>query len=491
VHAQRVDTLPRPRDDARELLRLLSGYRWRLGSEGVLRLGVRGLIAGAALVVVASSLSWLLELALPVSLLAALVGVPLGGALAWALVGWPNHAQTARALDQRLGMAERMATAVELRSRPLGRFDGLQLRDATTQLRLVQQQWPIRGGARREVVLALALSMAAVLSLVLGNVPRPRIDNSLDTSLVAQPDGNTEARAALPGVLEQRGLDAPSATDQTSDADLAPRVKQAQAEQDALNRLSQALGQVSAAQGAADAIQQGDYASAKEQLAALGEEADQLSDAAKRQLAQALQNAANTTGTDRQLADRERQAAAALTRSNYSDQRQALRALGDQVERSGSRSLPASQLARDEGRLQQQSGSSGQPNGGQGATSGQSGIQSQQAAGQDSAAGGQSTDSGGASDQGGPGIGSGSTDGVGDPSGRLATAGQQVDVPTKLTAGSGVRPPSGGEDQVGTNPGAASRSVIEAAQTQQTGQIAPEQNLVPSEQRQVIRGYFR
>ena len=34
-------------------------------------------------------------------------------------------------------------------------------------------------------------------------------------------------------------------------------------------------------------------------------------------------------------------------------------------------------------------------------------------------------------------------------------------------------------------------SVSELAQAQQTGQVAPEQNLVPGEQRPVVRGYFR
>ena len=77
---------------------------------------------------------------------------------------------------------------------------------------------------------------------------------------------------------------------------LASRVQQAQAERVALDALSQALGHVSAAQPAADAIQQGDFSAAKQQLANLGEEADQLSDAAKQQLASALQQAANTTG---------------------------------------------------------------------------------------------------------------------------------------------------------------------------------------------------
>src|SRR5262249_45049942 len=99
------------------------------------------------------------------------------------------------------------------------------------------------------------------------------------------------------------------------DADLAARVQQEQGERSALDNLARALGSVSAGQGAADAIQQGDYGSARDQLRNLAEEADQLSEAAKQQLARALQQAAGaTTQTDRQLADRERQAAQALSR---------------------------------------------------------------------------------------------------------------------------------------------------------------------------------
>ena len=78
----------------------------------------------------------------------------------------------------------------------------------------------------------------------------------------------------------------------------------------------------------------------------------------------------------------------------------------------------------------------------------------------------------------------------GQPS-RLDTAGQRVEVPTKLGPGPGVRPPDGTEDQTGTDPTLPARRVSELVQSQQTGQIAPEQNLVPGEQRPIVRGYFR
>jgi hypothetical protein len=276
-----------------------------------------------------------------------------------------------------------------------------------------------------------------------------------------------------------------------NDANLATRVEQSQAEREALDRLSQALDRVSAGQPAADAIQRGDFADARDQLSNLGEEADQLSDAAKQQLARALQQAANTTAPiDRQLADRERQAAQALSRNNYNDQRQALRQLGEQVERSGTRTTPADQLARDVGRLQQQANQGQQTRQGQGTEPGGPPAAGQQAS--QGAAQQQGPQTGGAIDQGAAGAGTGTAgEAVGNQTSRLDAVGQNVEVPTKLGPGAGVRPLDGTEEDVGNHPAAVPRTVAERAQAQQTGQVAPEQNLVPGDQRPVVRGYFR
>jgi hypothetical protein len=256
--------------------------------------------------------------------------------------------------------------------------------------------------------------------------------------------------------------------------------------------LAQALGRVSAGEPAADAIQRGDFSAAKQQLSSLGEEADQLSDAAKQQLAGALQQAAGTAAAaDRQLADRERQAAQALSRNNYQDQRQALRSLGDQVERSGARSASADQLARDLGRLQQQAAAD--QSAGRAASPASAGQQGAAQNGAQAAVGqvGEGNQDGTA-EQGGPGVGTGSKgEVVGNQPSRLDSVGQTVEVPTKLGAGPGVRPTDGTEDQMGADPNSAGRRVVELVQAQQTGQVAPEQNLVPGEQRPVVRGYFR
>jgi hypothetical protein len=82
-------------------------------------------------------------------------------------------------------------------------------------------------------------------------------------------------------------------------------------------------------------------------------------------------------------------------------------------------------------------------------------------------------------------------DPVGDPNPRLDTTGQRVEVPTKLSQGAAVRPPDGSEDQTQAQRADGAPTVSEAVGSQQTGQVTPEQNLVPGQQRSVVRGYFR
>src|SRR5262249_9531381 len=155
----------------------------------------------------------------------------------------------------------------------------------------------------------------------------------------------------------------------------------------------------------------------------------QLSDAAKQQLARSLQKAATASAqTDRALADREQQAAQALTRATYADQRQALRALGDQVQRSGSRSVSSDQLQREVGQLQQQAA------GGQAAPAGQNDSQAGAPQADPAATSGQAPD--GSGQQTGAGAGTASDPNVTDDrASRLDTQGQQVQVPTRLGSG--------------------------------------------------------
>ena len=499
VPAERVAVL---HDEVGDLLPVLSRFRWRLGFERVLLFGLRGLMGSAVAVIGLSVAVWLVLVAGSDDLLTSrswIVALPLVVALGLAALRWPSERQAALVADRRLLLDERLGTAVELARRLHRhahgrRFDGLQIRDAIEQASLAPGGWlALDTRVRRDALWALVLLALAAGSLVLPSLPRPGLTREDQTAAIADAGQLDMQQRALPlDALDPAVADAQAVQPQTrTSADLATQVQQAQAERVALDALAQALGRVSAAQPAADAIQQGNFSAAKQQLASLGDEADQLSDAAKQQLASALQQAANTSGqSDRQLADRERQAAQALGRGNYADQRQALRNLGDQVERSGARSEPADQLARDVGQLQQQQSGADQGSGGRG--QGPGADSNAGAAQQTAAGGGAQSAAGQAGQQAGAGIGSGpGSDALSDQPSRLDSAGQSVAVPLMLGSGSGVRPPDGTEDQTGSDPTAGSRVVAEQAQAQQTGQVAPEQNLVPSEQRPVVRGYFQ
>jgi hypothetical protein len=493
--------------EASALLTVVGTLRWRLGLERTTQFALRGVLLGALGVIGVSVAAWLLGpvpsgLFVRSVLLAA--ALPVAGGVGFALLRWPTQRQTALAADHRLSLAERLGTAVEVARRERhGRFDDLLVRDAVAHAAVARGRWLLHGQrTRREAALALGLALLAAASLALPSLPRPVLPGTSDSAAPAEAAGaDAQERAALTEpAAENATTDSGSLAQSTAqaDADLAARVQQQQAERSALDKLSGALGQISAGQPAADAIQRGDFADARNQLANLADEADQLSDAAKQQLARALQQAANaTTATDRQLADRERQAGQALSRSTYAEQRQTLRNLADQVQRSGARSATADQLARDVGRLQQQQG---------GAQGQQSQAQAQQSPAQGQSDGRGATaaaaqaagaDNGGAgagdnAQQGGPGVGTGTDpNATGDPANRLDAAGQSVSVPTRLGTGPGVRPPDGTEDQTGTDPSTTTRSVAELVQAQQTGQVAPEQNLVPGDQRPIVRGYFK
>jgi hypothetical protein len=501
-------------DEVADLLPVLSRFRWRQGFERLLLFGLRGLMGCAVAVIGLSLAAWLIGGS--GSLIAScawLAGLPLVAALGLAVLRWPSERQAALVADRRLLLDERLATAVELAARlrrggQSRRFDRLQIRDAIAHASVTPGGWLVLDRrARRDVLGAVALAVLAAGSLLLPNLPRPsivardQIASSGDAPQVDILHRPLPLDAPVPPPAE---VQPPQPQTRTS-ADLAASVQQAQAERGALDALSQALGQVSATQPAAEAIQQGDLSTAKQQLSNVGEEADQLSAAAKQQLSRALQQAANTTNqADRPLADRERQAAQALGSNNYADQRQALRNLADQVERSGARSVPADQLARDVGQLQQQQQQ--QESGGQ-----SSGVQSSAAsaagqvpgpgadananagaAQQPGAAGGAQGATGPDGQQTGAGIGTGpGGDPLGSAPSRLDSAGQSVAVPLMLGSGAGVRPPDGTEDQTGSDPTAGARSVSEQVEAQRTGQVVPEQNLVPSEQRPVVRGYFQ
>jgi hypothetical protein len=516
-HLTRLPLLPSPA--VAELHRLLARLRWRLGFERVAQAAPRGVLASSGALVVLAVAVWLSAAEQTWLWVAA---APLVAALGFAVVRWPSTRQTALVADRRLGLEERLTTAFELsQTEAVGRFDLVQVRDAAARGLAAPGTWLALGVRTRNEGLAAvaAVLVALAMAIVLPTLPRPMVfpaEPRADLPDVAAAPADTAVDSGVPvdtATADQASLSATRPPPTPSPADLATRVQQEQAARAALDKLAQGLGSVSAGQGAADAIQRGDFGAAQDQIQSLGEEADQLSDAAKQQLARGLQQAAAASSqSDRALADREQQAAQALMRSTYTDQRQALNALADQVQRSGSRSVPADQLERDQGQLQQQQhqqllqqsqpaapGQAGAAARGQssvaqqsGPTGADAGATADPGAQTNSAAGGLSDSNSGGAQQGGAGIGTGAS---GDPfsnqASRLDTSGQQVQVPTRLGNGSSVRPADGTEDQSTADPSLGGQTVAEQAQAQQTGQVNAEENLVPSEQRPVVRGYFR
>jgi hypothetical protein len=480
VHVQQLELQSRP---VGELKGLLSRLRWQLAGERVAILALRGAIGSSLLLIALLVGTWL---GLPRMFLPIAV-VPLLAAALFGIVRWPTTIETARVFDARAGLQERVATATELMAgREQGRFDLLQVHDAAARAQAAPRvALALR---RRTCFEALGALLAALFAVGLALLaPRlPSVSPGETAPAAGAVDVSTVdglARQDLPQDVLEAATPALVQAKQVSPADLANRVQQEQAEDTALGRLAQGLSNLSAGQAAAEDLQQGNYGAAADELRNLADNADQLSEAAKQQLARGLQDAAAaSTQADPALAAREQQAAQALTHSTYADQRQALRSLADQIQRSGARSVPSDQLERDVGQLQQQpqSSASGADQNGAGSDQGQSAATSGQTGG------------GGGGQQGGPGVGSGANPNpVSDQPSRLDTAGQQVQVPTKLGSGPGVRPANGTEDGSVGDPSLSGRSVAELAQAQQTGQVAPEQNLVPGEQRPVVRGYFR
>jgi hypothetical protein len=489
------------------LRRLLRRWRWQLGLERLALFGIRGALVGGLALVALSFAVWFSDGDRKLLCLAA---APLLAALVLGVLRWPSHQLTAVTVDRRLALEERLATALELNERGSygGRFAALQLQDTLERTQSQPTRLLALGPrARNEALLALlAAVLAAAVLILMPRLPRPvTATPSIPETISDAPAAPDEpVQRALPLDASQESATTPNRAQPAAPAaDLAARVQQEQAERAALDKLAQALSNVSAGQPAANAIQQGDLSGARDQLQSLADNADQLTAAAKKQLARGLQDAAAaSTQSDRALADREQQAAQALARSNYADQRQTLRALADQLQRSGQRSVPSDQLERDQGQLQQQSaassqrgapGSSSQSTGGQ-PSADQAGQGTQGSDGQGAAAGSsnQGGQGSGAGQQTGAGVGTGSDPNLySDQPSRLETSGQEVQVPTRLGVGPGVRPANGTEDQQQPDSTLNGRSTAELAQSQQTGQVVPEQNLVPGEQRPVVRGYFR
>jgi hypothetical protein len=126
---------------------------------------------------------------------------------------------------------------------------------------------------------------------------------------------------------------------------LADMAAASRTQQEALAELARALQGTAAGREVAENLMQGDYQRAAESLAALGRESDQLSLPGRRQLADALrqaQSAVRPMSPD--LADRVQRAAQALTSRDYRRTERALEELAEAVAQAGQGIMPQGDL---------------------------------------------------------------------------------------------------------------------------------------------------
>jgi hypothetical protein len=499
--------------EARELLCLLASFRRRLRQEVLLRGLLRGGSAGLSLVALIAISARLLQRDIPGAALFAALTLPILVALAITLLRWPSTAQTARVADRRLDLKERLATAVELvEGRRHHEEIGLarvQISDANRAAQSSCARWPSPlSRVRRELMTTAALA-GLVASLIFWpgadeSTPVPP-DRLPETPAIGVPfDGSSEPEDTETGPdipeTEEAGTepsDAPLSPDTVSD-DAAGGPSDEQRE--AFDRLAEALDQISAGRAAAEQIEQGNYEAAAEELANLGAEADQLSEEAKEQLAEALREfAEDFRGTQPDLAEAAEQAADALEGDDYDEQREALTELGQALEDAANGTPTDDQLAAEND--PDGAGENGAEGAGDGADGGdqQSGDDGGSQAGTGDGAGdgeGQDGESGGSEtasdepDADANGAGARQRAAALDQPRRLDALGEPDEIPARLLpdgASAGVADESNPEL---LDEGQPSRAAGGPAGIQDTGSVSAEYNRVPRDRQQVVRNYF-
>jgi hypothetical protein len=504
---------------------------------------LRALSVAAGLIASIYLICWLVRWPVTLEIAIALTAVIVATALVIALSRWPTQALAAREADKRLGLEERMLTAWDsMRAHRIGGIAQLQVSTAVETGHARLPAWQINGEAiRREGLRALAFASLALALFLFASfsdqlaLPRPDLA-ALTNPVVEPPDAQstipdppplpkpdtTAGNGAVSPVIqalddlrrarEANGVSQEDAERRVSQAasEIQRQANQSQTQRQDLNRLGRGLAQTSAGREAGESIQSGDYQEAASQLGELGNDADQLSQAAKEQLARELRAAAAETSQNRLLAERERRAADALTGRDYTQQRRALRELGDEVSRAGNFVVPQQELAEGMSRVREAQEELGQtpvpaqsddrpPVNASGQGSNQTPTNSRSPQGQQQA--GQSTRPGGTvpgNGESGTGqAGNGSSPG-GDQAGenrlemspRLEAVGRRVEVPVKVGRGSLSERP-GTDDPVDSEDALESVTSVGLNQPQDPASAAAERNQVPSDRRQTVRDFFR
>jgi hypothetical protein len=532
-----MSVAPAPVQDPRTaFMAELGALRRRLWIERVGVLVTRGLMLGFLVTLIAAVAGWAMRFQIQPLWYAVPLLVPLVLALLISAFRYPSAMSAARIVDQRLALAEQLSTAVEvIADDPQDAVPWVQVMSASEAAAWAQANW--RGGPRlgRDLALTAILGFLVAGALLLTGpegralLPRPPIPAPAAQQEPkpapspaaaqkpeqpravppppAQPSGRTGGvqRAVQEiGRSRQAGtLDAGEAARRLgqAEAELSRQTQQSRTDQQALDRLGQAMDQIAAGHEAAEALQRGDYEQAARAISELGTESDQLSQEAKNQLAQALRQAANDSANSPELSQAERKAADALAGRDYEAARQAMDDLADQVTTRSRNVIPQSELGRAWDQVNQERRAQGQPDS-NGSARGQEGQQRQPQQGRGQQGQGQQGQQGQGQanqPQNGQGIGTAPSNGgppgeqqADDPAPRLDTQGQPVQVELKPGDKPGSRP---GDAEKPDDKPLDETGAISAAATGSPGQVTssapPEINFVPSGRRDIVREYFR
>lgn len=424
-------TRPEPLSIERQMAAALRAYNARMRRSRLVRAASLAALAVGIIWAVSATLFYLGAAPQATAGVGVVVTVILttGALLAW-LFYKPSMYETARMLDSRLDDRQRMLTAVELleqtgydQAHRLAPLSEAQLASSTQMLAAsdpkalypVRTPWTVLGLSTGLLLLALSLFMlrgvqSGFTPLQAGDLPPVQNGASALASPTAQLSlPGAAQQTAQPGALStpQSGGDGGTSIageTQPTPSDPAQQAAASQQAQQDLNRLAQALNGQSASQQASDSLRQGDYNKAASQLSQLGQQNDQLSDAAKQGLSDALNQAAQGSSTTPDLQQSEQAAADALANGDYRSIAGAMKELGQAVQSAGRDVVPQQQLAKnyplptpppDQG--QQQNGTGNGNSNGQGQSGSQQGSGNQQ--GQQGQQG-QSGQQGGAGQQG-------------------------------------------------------------------------------------------
>ncbi len=328
-------------------------------------LGTAFLMVGTVWIVAA--LLFYLDLAQPYLLPVGLelsVALPLA-ALMLAQATRPSPAQVARTLDARTDNQQRIVTAVELAGQggaePMAGTQvettaGYLARFNPKLLVPVRPVWPQLSLSVGLLCVALALFVLkgafGFTPYAAGALPGTPDEASAIVSPTAQSGLPGSDLTPTPNAMADKpsSLDTPPGqqgeTGDGKQVGTAGDAGDSQSAQSSLQKLGDSLNGLSAAQSAVDNLRKGNYDQAAKDLADLGTQSDQLSDAAKKDLADALQKAAAQTGANDQLRNKEQAAANALRKGEYKDVAEKLGDLGDAVKDTAGNVMSQQELAR-------------------------------------------------------------------------------------------------------------------------------------------------